>query len=169
MRSISLIALVIVLSCSAFAQKALRTGSAAPAFAAASMDGNYYDLAAMRGQVVVLTFWSTKCEICRNEIPKLNTFSSRYDEKKVTFLALSLDNEDKLGGYLRAHPFNFHVLANSFGVLLQYADRDSEGNVDMGFPSYFVIDKAGNVAYRSNGWDRTDELSSRISQLLAAN
>jgi len=170
MRIISAIILAAVFALPALAQKKeLKPGNVAPAFAAASIDGTYYDLAAMRGKVVVLTFWSTKCEICRNEIPKLNGFLAKYDPQKVTFLAPSLDNEQKLTPYLRSHPFNFHVLPDSFGLLLQYADRDGEGNLDMGFPSYFLIDKTGKLAYRSNGWDRTDELASRISQLIAAN
>ncbi len=169
MRFLSLIAFIIVLSWSAFAQKALRPGNAAPEFAAPSIDGTYYDLSAMRGQVVVLTFWSTKCAICSSEIPKLNSFRSKYDTKQVTFLAASMENEAKITPYLKAHPFNFQILPNSFGVLLKYADSDREGNVDIGFPAYFVIDKAGKLAYRSSGWDHTEELASRISQLIAAN
>jgi peroxiredoxin len=168
MRFVIAIILAALFALPVFAQKGPRTGSFSPTFAVASLDGNYYDLAAMRGKVVVLTFWSTRCEICRNEIPKLNSLMTKYDQEKVAFLAPSLDNEQKLTPYLRSHPFNFHILPDSFSLLLQYADRDAEGNLDFGFPSYFVIDKSGKLAYRASGWDHTDELAARISQLLAA-
>lgn len=151
-----------------FGQTALRLGSVAPEFAASSIDGTNYDLNSMRGRVVVLTFWSTKCAICRSEIPKLNSFTSRFDEKRVVFLAATLENESKVETYLRSNPFKFHILPNSFGMVLQYADRDKQGNIDMGFPAYFVIDQAGTVAYRASGWDKTDELDSRLNKLLAS-
>lgn len=169
MRTVLIIIFALIFALPALGQQELKAGTAAPTFAAPSLDGTYYDLAAMRGKVVVLTFWSTKCEICRNEIPTLNSFLVKYDERKVVFLALSMDNEAKLNAYLRSNPFKFHILPNSFDILLKYADRDSEGNLDMGFPSYFVIDKSGKLAYRADGWDRTNELDSRIAKLLAAN
>jgi peroxiredoxin len=169
MRSILISLLVLIITAAAYGQTSLRAGATAPTFAAPSIDGTNYNLESMRGTVVVLTFWSTKCEICRSEIPKLNSFMAKYDESKVVFLALSLDNEAKLTAYLRSNPFKFHILPNSFGILLQYADRDREGNIDMGFPSYFLVDKSGKLDYRSNGWDRTDELEARVARLLAVN
>ncbi len=167
MRYLSIIFLILVISIGALAQNAIRVGNAAPQFAAPATDGSYYDLASMRGRVVVLTFWSTKCAICRSEIPKLNGFISKFDESAVVFLAPTLETDAKLEGFLRANPFNAHILPNSFGLLLQYADRDREGNLDMGFPAYFVIDQKGNLAYRSSGWDRTNELYSKITRLVS--
>jgi len=168
MRIIYITLIVALLAVSAAAQTSLKPGSLAPVFSASALDGSYFDLAQNNDKVVVLTFWSTKCEICRNEIPKLNSFTTRYDPDKVLFLALTMENETRLDPFLRANPFKFHILPNSFGVVLQYADRDKGGNIDMGFPSYFLIDKNGSVAYRGSGWDKTNELESRISQLIAA-
>lgn len=166
MRLLSIIFLMLVVSIGALAQNSVKVGNAAPQFAAPATDGSYYDLASLRGRVVVLTFWSTKCEICRSEIPKLNGFISKFDESQVVFLAPTLENDQRLEPFLRSNPFKAHVLANSFGVLLQYADRDREGNLDMGFPAYFVIDQKGDLAYRSSGWDRTNELYSKITRLV---
>ena len=57
-------------------------------------------------------------------------------------------------------------MPNSFGVVLQYADRDKAGNLDMGFPSFFVIDQQGLVRYRSSGFDKTAPLDAAIGKLL---
>ena len=154
---------------SAASQTSIKPGYAAPVFAASALDGSYFDLAQLDDKVVVLTFWSTKCAICRSEIPKLNGFTTRYDSEKVVFLALTMENESRLDPFLKANPFKFHILPNSFGVVLQYADRDKAGNIDMGFPAYFVIDKHGSVAYRGSGWAKTNELEARISKLIANN
>lgn len=169
MHFVTAIILAAVFALPVLAQKGPRPGTDSPNFAAASLDGSHFDLSAMRGKVVVLTFWSTRCEICRHEIPKLNGLVSRYDKEKVVFLAPSLDNAQKLAPYLRSRPFNFHILPDSFGLLLQYADRDGEGNLNFGFPSYFVIDKSGKLAYKASGWDHTNELAARIEQLVASN
>ncbi|MEO6654668.1 MAG: TlpA disulfide reductase family protein [Pyrinomonadaceae bacterium] len=158
--------LTIILTLSTPAQTRLRVGSEAPIFAGTSMDGTPYDLNELRGSVVVVTFWSTKCEICHRELPKLNRFIERYDTNKVVFLALTMENEDKIAGYLKSNPFKFQILPNSFGVVLQYADRDKAGNIDMGFPSFFVIDQDGLVQYRSSGYDKTAPLDAAITKLM---
>jgi thiol-disulfide isomerase/thioredoxin len=64
----------------------LKPGEAAPEFSGqASME--LYDLDQLHGKVVVLTFWSTRCQICHSEIPNLNRVAERYRGKDVVFLA----------------------------------------------------------------------------------
>lgn len=168
MRIISITLLTVFLAISGFSQMSLKVGSAAPSFTGSSLDGKFYDLTQMRGSVVVVTFWSTRCEICRSELPKLSGFTSRYDSKSVVFLALTTENQAKVSGYVKGNPYRFHILTDSFGALLQYADRDRQGNIDMGYPAYFLIDQAGSVAYRGSGWDKTGVLATQIDLLLTA-
>lgn len=150
------------------AQQSLKPGVAAPEFTAQSLDGKTYSLSQLQGKVVVMTFWSTRCAICHNELPKLNEVAKRYKDKEVVFLALTMENQAKVEPYLRKNPFNFNILPNSFGVFLKYADMDRSGNINMGFPSYFLISKSGSIALRSDGWDKTARIESQISQLLAS-
>ncbi|MEO6052119.1 MAG: TlpA disulfide reductase family protein [Pyrinomonadaceae bacterium] len=156
----------IILTLSTAAQTRLKVGSTAPVFSGTSMDGTSYDLNDLRGSVIVVTFWSTRCEICHRELPKLNRFIEHYDRNKVVFLALTMENEDKIAGYLKGNPYKFQILPNSFGVVLQYADRDKVGNINMGFPSFFVIDQEGLVQYRSSGYDKTAPLDAAITKLV---
>ena len=165
-RIASIFILTVFLAISAAAQTSVRVGAQAPVFSAISLDGTTYDLNELKGSVVVVTFWSTKCEICRSEIPMLNRFTERFDPKKVVFLALTMEHEEKIAGYLKSNPFKFNILPNSFGVVLQYADRSREGNVEMGFPSFFVIDQQGTVQFKTSGYDRTPSLDAAISRLI---
>lgn len=169
MKRTTLLLLLLALSAAVHAQTSLKTGTAAPAFSGTSVNGSLVDLESMRGSVVMVTFWSTKCEICRHEMPTLNGFIDRFAGKKVAFLALSMESPETIKPYLRSHPTKLTVLPNSFGVVLKYADRDKRGNLDMGFPSYFLLDADGLIAYRSYGWDKTRELESRITGLLRDN
>lgn len=168
MRTIPAIILLLILAVSAAAQQNLRPGQSAPDFAAESLDGKSYNLSQLQGKVVVLTFWSTRCEICHSEIPKLNQVANRYRDKDVVFLALTMENQMKVEPYLRKNPFNFNILPNSFGVVLKYANMDRNGNIDMGFPSYYLIDKKGSIALKSSGWDKISGLESQITKLLSA-
>lgn len=155
----------ISLCIAATAQTSLKIGEAAPAFSAASMDGTNFDLDKLRGSVVVLTFWSTKCEICRHEFPKVDQVVQSYNGRNVIFLALTMENEEKVQTYLRKNTLASQILPNSFGVVLKYADRTRDGSLDMGFPSFFVIDQNGLVQYRSSGFNKTSALSSTIERL----
>jgi peroxiredoxin len=167
MRIISGLLLTLVLCAGAFAQQNLRPGQTAPTFTAASLDGKLYDLNKLKGKVVVVTFWSTRCAICHSELPKLNQLADRFRGQDVVFLGLTMENEGKVNSYIRNNPFRFNILPNSFGVLLQYADRDRKGNIEMGFPAYFVLDQNGSIDYRASGWDKTPSLNSSIGKLLA--
>jgi len=152
----------------AFSQQALKAGESAPVFSGQSIDGKMYDLDQLHGKVVVLTFWSTRCEICHSEIPNLNRVADRYRDKDVVFLAVTMDNEAKIGPYLKRNPFNFNILPNSFGVMLKYADKDRSGNINMGFPAHFLINRKGLIALRTDGWDKAANLDSQISRLLSS-
>lgn len=152
-----------------FAQNLLRVGDMSPQFAAPGLNDTFFDLSAMRNSVVLVTFWSTKCEICRHEIPQLNQFKKRFEGRGVVFLAVTMESESRVEPFLRSNRFDFSIIPDGFGIVLQYADRDKKGQLDMGFPSYYLIDRNGRVAYRSSGWDKVPMMESRIDELLASN
>lgn len=168
MRILILILVMLASMSSMAAQQQLRPGSPAPNFAAEAMDGTYFDLSQQQGKVVVLTFWSLRCAICHEEIPKLNRLADQYRGRDVVFLAVTMDGNAKLEPYLKKNPFNFSIVPNSFGVFLKYADSDSSGRVNMGFPAHFVVNRQGAIAMRTDGWDKTENLNSQIAKLLAS-
>ena len=159
--------LVLAFSAAVFGQQS-KAKPLAETFSATSLDGKSFDLAELRGKIVVLTFWSTKCSICHSEIPKLNQLVESYKDKTVVFLGLTMENPNKVEAYLKKTSFKFDILPNSFGVVLKYADKDGDGNVAMGFPAHFLINQKGEIELKTSGFDKTEMLDSRISQLLAS-
>lgn len=157
----------LMLSLAAFGQQ--NEGAKAETFSGTSLDGKAIDLQDLKGKVVVMTFWSTKCQICHEEIPKLNKVADKYADKDVVFMALTMENETRIELYLRKTPFRFTIMPNSLGVLLKYADRDGQGNPNMGFPAYFVIDQNGEIRHKSSGWDKTKKIDDLVSRLLTQN
>lgn len=137
-------------------------------FSATDLNGQTYNLADFRGKVVLLSFWSTRCAICQSEIPKLNRLSQKYDGKDVVFIGLSNENEMKINAFLKKNPFNFRLTPNSFGVLLKYADKDSEGNINFGYPAHFLINQKGEIELKKSGWDKTEAIDAQINRLLSS-
>jgi peroxiredoxin len=158
--------LILISACSlfAFGQK----GKAAENFSAADMNGQTVELESLKGKVVVLTFWSTRCAICHGEIPKLNQLAASYRGKDVVFLALTTENPLKVQNYLKERRFDFDIIPNSFGVLLKYADRDRTGNINMGFPTHFLINQDGAIELKTDGFDKTALLNIQIGRLLSS-
>lgn len=166
MKLILSLAFGLILALTAFGQQ--RVGSMAEVFNGTSLEGKDFYSDEYRGNVVVMTFWSTKCPICHDEIPKLNKLVDKYSSKGVVFMGLTMENETKVSLYLQKTKFKFTIIPNSLGVILKYADRDDQGNPNMAFPAYFIINQAGELTYKSNGWDKTGKIDSEITRLLSS-
>lgn len=165
MKNLAVLFLILVFSCVAFAQK---NKALAENFSAASMNGQTVELNNLKGKVVVISFWTTRCQICHEEIPKLNLLAAQYKNKNVVFLGLTTDNEAKVENYVKKNPFNFQIIPNSFGILLKYAEKDREGNIQMGYPAHFVINQSGEIELKTSGFDKTEQLNSEINRLLSS-
>ena len=166
MKNLAILFLVLVFSSAAFAQKGKVF---AEDFSAVSMNGQTVQMSSLKGNVVVISFWTTRCPICHEEIPKLNSLASHYKNKNVVFLGLTTDNETKVEAYVKKNPFAFNIIPNSFGILLKYADKDRNGNLMMGYPAHFVINQQGEIELKTSGFDKTEKLDSEINRLLATN
>jgi thiol-disulfide isomerase/thioredoxin len=67
-------------------------GQPAPALVADTLDGRTFDLAELRGKVVIVNFWATWCPPCREEMPALDAFYQRYRNKGVELIGMSADS-----------------------------------------------------------------------------
>jgi thiol-disulfide isomerase/thioredoxin len=59
-------------------------------------DGKVYDVASMRGQVVLVSFGATWCEPCREELKALEQLKKEYSNQSVKFLWISIESEDEV-------------------------------------------------------------------------
>lgn len=138
-------------------------------FSVVTLDGKPVSLSDLRGKVVVLTFWSTRCAICASEMPKLSRVAEKYAGRDdVVFLALSMENEFKVGEYVSKKPLKFTFVPNSLGVIMKYALKDSSGQYNIGYPTFFVINRNGEIEMKASGRGKTDNIDSQISRLLAS-
>jgi thiol-disulfide isomerase/thioredoxin len=110
-----------------------------------TLDGRSIDTRDLVGQVVIVTFWATWCEPCRDELPLLSAYASRHADQGLQVLGFSLDGPDDLQAIRQiASGLNFPV------GLLGSAWAGGYGRM-WRIPVSFTIERSGLLA--DNGWD----------------
>lgn len=74
----------------------LVVGQPAPPITLHTLDGKHMDLQDLRGKVVILTFWATWCDPCREELPLLSRYANDHAKEGLVVLGFSLDEPDDL-------------------------------------------------------------------------
>ena len=144
----------------------------APSFSKKGMDGIDYNLADLKGKIVVVNLWGTFCEPCIAEMPKLNKLVEKFKGKDVVFLAPSPDETLLLKTFFKTRIFKYSVLPDSFDIVAQYAPKqkntDEKGRFEMILPTHIVIDEKGLVTKHFWGFGKntSDILSKEITRLL---
>lgn len=80
----------------------MRIGIDAPVFNVADLHGKPVDLSKYKGNVVVIDFWATWCDPCIQEFPKVKKMYSKFKDKGVQFIGISLDDDiEDLRGFVK--------------------------------------------------------------------
>lgn len=69
-----------------------QVGEPSPALVVPQLDGRLFDLAGLRGKVVIVNFWASWCAPCRSEMPRLDAFYRRHHAQGLDLLGLSVDD-----------------------------------------------------------------------------
>jgi cytochrome c biogenesis protein CcmG/thiol:disulfide interchange protein DsbE len=124
-------------------EEALRSGEreAAPRLELPRLSGaGVASLADYRGKVVVLNFWASWCEPCREESPLLQRWHRRMEEQDATVLGVDvLDVTDDAREFIAQYGLTYPMLRDGGGET-----QEIFGIV--GFPETFVIDRRGRIA-----------------------
>lgn len=88
-----------------------------PALALPALDGPLWRLADARGQVVLLNFWASWCEPCREELPSLELLAERHARDGVQVLAVNFrEHETTIRRFLERQPMTLPVLRDADGA-----------------------------------------------------
>lgn len=108
-------------------------------------------LSKMRDRVVVITFGASWCAPCRKELPAYEKLARKYRNKKVTFIAVNIDNEHAKGKKFMKEAGLKSIVAAFDTHKTAVASWDPPS-----MPSTFVIRK-GVVRYLHKGYRSGDE------------
>ncbi len=114
-------------------------GEPAPALVVPELSGETFDLAKLRGKVVVVNFWATWCPPCRQEMPALNAFYGQYHSSGVEMIGISLDRpRDRSDVQKVMQAFSYPA------AILEDAQTNDFGD-PAELPETFVVDRSGVV------------------------
>ncbi len=145
------IALVWVLagrSAGAALPPAAQTNRPAPDFALTGIDGRTVRLSDYRGKVVLLNFWYTGCEPCREETPALEAAYKKLAPQGLEIIGMNVRANERRGADGDA---DIRTFMEAHGVTYPIAlDSDSQSGRDYQvyvLPTSLMIDRDGKIRY----------------------
>ena len=124
------------------------------------MNGAEVRLADYKGQVILLNIWATWCGPCELEIPELVEAYSKYKDKGVMVLGVSLDDSaETLRAYAPKKQMNYPLL------LWEDKFEDAYGPI-VGVPITFFIGRDGTISRRHFGPVTKERIDQEIKALL---
>jgi len=93
-------------------------GGTAPALVLKDLQGREHRLADYRGKVLVLNFWATWCEPCREEMPAFNRLKAKMAQAPFAIVAVNMaEGESRIGEFLKQVPVDFPILLDRDGAV----------------------------------------------------
>ena len=140
----------------------LKAVSPAPAPPLAERPGGPDVLESLRGRPVLVNFWATWCEPCRDEMPALDRLRERRPDVAVLTVAMA-DSKAKVEAFARDYMLDVRILEDPD----QVAGRAWGVRV---LPTTLLLDAAHQIRYRATGaldW-QSPAMEAALNSLKAA-
>ncbi len=105
-----------------------------------SFVGDKPDLA---GKALLIEFWATWCEPCRESIPHLNEFWKDYKDRGLVVIGLTKEDEARVREFVKEVPIHYFIgrdpsaeLAGHLGVTV--------------IPHTIIVDKTGRITWEGH-------------------
>ncbi len=142
---------------------ALSPGTAAPDFTLPTMDGKQFSLKdALSKGPVIAAFFKVSCPVCQYAFPFLERIYKNSNNKGVTIVGVSQDNQRDTNAFTKEFGVTFPVLLED---RTSYHTSNAYGLTNV--PSIFWIAPDGEVEISSVGWSRPDieQIYRKVSEI----
>ncbi|WP_439892173.1 TlpA family protein disulfide reductase [Ralstonia sp. 25C] len=123
-------------------------------------NGTPLDLAAFRGQAVVINFWAPWCGPCVEEMPELSALAQEQ-KAKVKFVGIGIDTAANIQTFLNKVPVTYPIAVAGFGgteLGRQF------GNEVGGLPFTVILNAHGEITFRKMGRVHAEELRDALQR-----
>ncbi|NUO08383.1 MAG: redoxin domain-containing protein [Candidatus Brocadia sp.] len=133
----------------------VRIGAEAPTFNVMDFKGNPVDLSKCKGNVVIIDFWATWCDPCIQEFPKVKKMYSRFKDKGVQFIGISLDDDiEDLRGFVNQEAIEWPQI---------FDGKRWRGEIPalyhiQSIPTMVVLDRESRVRYIGNDAENASQI-----------
>ena len=138
------------------------TGGAAPGLELRDTEGTLHRLADYRGSVVLVNFWATWCEPCREEMPSMERLRAAMQGKRFVVLAVNVGE-----GARAARAFGERMRLG-FPLVMDSDTKTARAWSARVLPASFIVGPRGDIRYSYFGaidWAR-DDVRKSIEDLL---
>ena len=160
MRHVPGLFLLLAACASAASTASVHDGAPAPALSGATLSGEAMDLAALRGQVVLVDFWASWCAPCRRELPELDALYRRHRAAGLVVIGVNIDEQRA-----DAEAFLRDQVQVSFPVIHDGAQQLAGAWSPPKMPTLYVVDRAGRVARVFDG-EKPGQLAALHAEVL---
>jgi cytochrome c biogenesis protein CcmG/thiol:disulfide interchange protein DsbE len=138
-------------------------GRMAPNLAATEWIGAPVDLRAFRGKVVLVDFWASWCNTCRQQMANIRRWREKYGDQVVMVGVTNLDGQsiDKIQDFVRRQK------APDF-VAIDHENLTHRAYQIRAIPQSFVIDREGIVQFASVGAEDAARLEQELDRAINA-
>jgi TonB family protein len=129
-------------------------GRDAMAFALNDLDGNKVELQSLRGKVVLLNFWGSRCKPCVAALPDVEKLSKDLKDKGLVTLGVDGENAQVAREFVKNKGY-------SFATLIDEGKEVTRKYEVYATPHFFIIDRKGKIKWRMEGYGPSDGSSLR--------
>ena len=138
-------------------------GQPRPPFTLGASDGRRVSADDFNGQVLLVNFWATWCEPCREEMPMLDAVHGQYAAEGLVVVGIALDDVQRARDFADALGIDYTILVGAQDVM---ATGIAWGNRAGLLPYTVLVDREGIVRWTFLGELKRGALLAQIEPLL---